>query len=129
MAALLVFDLGNIDSFWSCKNWLEEVKKNATDDNVIILLVGNKCDTEIKVNQEYIDTFCKIHNINYISVSVTQNINIDNIFFDITKELLSLREKNKEVFEKLTKQSTDNILFDNNTNDTNNINKKCCKIF
>jgi small GTP-binding protein len=49
VAALLVFDLTNQDSFNHVDTWLKEIKEN-TSDLVVIALVGNKADlTNIRI--------------------------------------------------------------------------------
>ena len=42
---MLVFDLTNHKSFKNLQNWIEESQKY-TQDNVALILVGNKCDLE-----------------------------------------------------------------------------------
>ena len=41
--AYLVYDITNLSTFENIDFWLETVKK-ATDDNIVIYLVGNKAD-------------------------------------------------------------------------------------
>ncbi|KAK9797374.1 hypothetical protein WJX73_006701 [Symbiochloris irregularis] len=42
-AAAIVYDITNPDSFQKAKHWVGELKKNA-GDNIVIVLVGNKSD-------------------------------------------------------------------------------------
>ena len=48
IAALLVYDVCNRDSFVACESWSEQIKDNS-DENVVIILVGNKVDKPDKV--------------------------------------------------------------------------------
>jgi GTPase SAR1 family protein len=44
-AALLVFDITDVDSFTRVKNWVKELKKMAGKD-IVLVLAGNKVDME-----------------------------------------------------------------------------------
>lgn len=43
--AFIVFDISKKQSFESVENWLAELKKSA-DQNITVILIGNKCDLE-----------------------------------------------------------------------------------
>lgn len=43
--ALVVYDIGQKESFINVRKWINELKMNG-DKDVIIVLVGNKCDIE-----------------------------------------------------------------------------------
>ena len=47
VGALLVYDITNIQSFYNTSAWLKEIKTYA-DNNIVILLVGNKTDLKDK---------------------------------------------------------------------------------
>ena len=49
--AILVYDISNRKSFNNIIYWLEEIKKYASN-NLSIILVGNKCDLDEKINNE-----------------------------------------------------------------------------
>ena len=42
-AALLVFDITDVDSFTRVKNWVKELRKMAGKD-IVLVLAGNKVD-------------------------------------------------------------------------------------
>ena len=86
---LLVFDLSNRNSFVNLNKWLRDIS-HYSHDNVIIKLIGNKCDKTKIISVYEIKQFCIDNNINfstYIEVSAKNNINIDKIFDDIVSEL------------------------------------------
>ena len=46
VAALIVYDITSPDSLKRSKSWIQELKKSS--DNVVVALIGNKCDLEEK---------------------------------------------------------------------------------
>jgi Ras-related protein Rab-1A len=84
---IMVFDVSNRDSFSNIKDWWEEIKKYA-NENVRLILVGNKNDLyEKKISYEEAKEFADMLNIKYIETSVKNNKNIDEIFYEISKEI------------------------------------------
>ena len=54
-----------------------------------MVIVGNKCELEDKkVNKNEVENFCKENKINYIEVSVLNEINIFETFLDMARQLL-----------------------------------------
>lgn len=49
---MLVYSITNRDSFEEIEGWMEEIRKN-TDESVIVLLIGNKCDLELERKVTY----------------------------------------------------------------------------
>ena len=43
-AAIIVYDTTFRESFDSAKNWIKDLKENANIPDIIIAIVGNKCD-------------------------------------------------------------------------------------
>jgi len=101
MAIILVFDLNNPESFCNCEKWMEEIKKHISDENVLIYLVGNKCDMDMLVSIKNVNDFCLEHKIKFITSSVINGMNIDNIFYKITGDILDLKKKNLIKFNKI----------------------------
>ena len=50
-AALIVFDLSLKESFDRVENWVSEVRK-FTKEDIILFLIGNKCDLERQISLE-----------------------------------------------------------------------------
>jgi GTPase SAR1 family protein len=42
---IIVYDLTKLETFENINRWLKELKENAEPD-VILMLIGNKCDLE-----------------------------------------------------------------------------------
>jgi small GTP-binding protein len=65
---ILLFDLNNKTSFTDLQFWMTDIRR--TNENVKIILIGNKNDLEKRVSNEQIDFFCKTWNIqNYFEIS------------------------------------------------------------
>ena len=86
---VLVFDLSNRKTFDNLRKWLLDIS-HYSNENVIIKLIGNKCDKPKIISINEIKDFCYNNNISfysYLEVSAKNNINIDKIFNDIVNEL------------------------------------------
>ena len=86
VVAILVFDVSNIKSFNNLKKWLNNIDCYCNDD-VIIKLVGNKCDKKIEVDERDINLLCRDYNIDYLEVSAKDNINIELLFNNIIDDV------------------------------------------
>ena len=90
---LIVYDVTNPDSFVNTKRWIEEVKNNCGDDGVAIVLVGNKCDAPNKVIEfKDQEDYAKSMHLKFFEASAKENINIDEIFFELTRQILSRQQ-------------------------------------
>ncbi len=43
-AAIIVYDTTFRESFDSAKNWIEDLRNNANVPDILVAMVGNKCD-------------------------------------------------------------------------------------
>jgi Ras-related protein Rab-2A len=68
--ALLVFDITKRSSFAHLQSWLEEVRRQGTD-NMTVLVVGNKSDlaADREVTREEAEAFARANNLRYIETS------------------------------------------------------------
>ena len=94
---ILIFDVTSAVSFSNIKNWLLQIKEN-TSDKIHIALVGNKIDdfSNRTVFKEDAEKLAKEYNLNYFETSAKENINIQETFSYLTKEIHSVAEKNTE---------------------------------
>ena len=90
---MIVFSITDKDSFEHIDIWLKEIENHAKE-NVLKLLVGNKCDlnAERVVSPEEAATLAKKYNIEYIETSAKNTINTNELFETAIKTFL---EKNK----------------------------------
>ena len=95
IAAILVYDITNSDSFEQTKSWVEELKSNL-DDMIILVVVGNKKDlSEIravsyKEGREYAESISAL----FFETSAKLNEGIEEIFLEISKKLLIICSEN-----------------------------------
>ena len=89
-AIIIVFDITDKDSFEHIKNWMADIDKFAKQ-GVLRILVGNKCDLESQraVSKDEANEISIKYGIKYIETSAKETINIDSLFVDTAKYLLS----------------------------------------
>lgn len=86
---VIAYDLTKHSSFDSVPRWMEDVKRYA-GNNIIQLLVGNKCDLEQlrEVRKEEASMLARQHNmVDALETSAKDNTNIEEAFLKIAKEL------------------------------------------
>jgi len=87
-----VFDLGDESTLNNIQHWVRQIKNHA-GDNIPKILLGNKCDLEIKVAQSAIDDVCKEFGFIYFETSAKINRNIGESFFHIAREIVIFTKK------------------------------------
>ena len=89
-AIIMVFDITKKETFDHIINWMADIDKFAKQ-GVLRILVGNKCDLENQreVNKDEGLAFADKYEIQYIETSAKETINIESLFIDTTKYLLS----------------------------------------
>ena len=95
----LIFDLTNINSFASIKNyWINMFDKDENGNYYIksdynprpiyIILVGTKSDLQNKaIKRKDIENFCSQYQIDYMETSSCKNINVDETFLKIATNI------------------------------------------
>ena len=64
-----VFDLGNKQSFEDLKNWYKLYKDEKGEENVVGVLLGNKCDQPSQIDYQEIKKFANDYNLEYLETS------------------------------------------------------------
>lgn len=94
VGALLVYDIAKRQSFENVERWLKELRDHA-DQNIVIMLVGNKCDlkhlravgtgegTELAENQK----------LSFIETSALDATNVEEAFVSILSEIYRIVHK------------------------------------
>ncbi|XP_001354946.1 ras-related protein Rab-35 [Drosophila persimilis] len=115
---IIVYDVTNGDSFANVRRWLEEIQNNC--DVVNKVLVGNKNDDpDCKVViTEDAQRFAKQMDIELYETSAKDNINVDNMFLSITRQVL-----NHKLRTTTNEQQKDTIHLKNNPGTKR---RKCC---
>ncbi|XP_075215187.1 RAS oncogene family member Rab19 [Lycorma delicatula] len=87
---IIVYDITKRSSFLGLQRWIEEVRRY-TASNVMLVLVGNKCDLEPLREVEFAEAeaMCEyIPEILYVmETSAKENTNIENAFMCLATEL------------------------------------------
>lgn len=90
--AIVVFDLTNKESFNMIQKWIDFFYQTAnTQFHRTIIVVGNKSDLteERKVTPEEISKYISTNKFQYYETSAKYGSNVDNLFIDFTKQLVS----------------------------------------
>mmetsp|Transcript_96519 Transcript_96519/g.270149 ORF Transcript_96519/g.270149 Transcript_96519/m.270149 type:complete len:220 (+) Transcript_96519:63-722(+) len=98
VGALLVYDVTRQATFQNCLKWLEELRQNA-DQNIIIMLVGNKVDLVEKdpnARQVFYDSatdFANTHKLLFKEASAVTNYNVKHCFEHLLQEVYNQAAK------------------------------------
>jgi len=84
---ILTFDLTNPTTFKSCTKWLQEVDRYA-DEDVVVILAGNKCDLEPKVDASEIEEFKTKYSWEYCATSAKTGTGVNEIFLSLTEAVV-----------------------------------------
>mmetsp|Transcript_142025 Transcript_142025/g.247397 ORF Transcript_142025/g.247397 Transcript_142025/m.247397 type:complete len:203 (-) Transcript_142025:88-696(-) len=80
IGALLVYDISQKVSFRSLQNWLNQIRQNASE-HIVIMLVGNKCDLDRReVSREEAETFAHRNGLLFIEASAKTGQGVDAAF-------------------------------------------------
>jgi len=93
---IVVYDVTNGESFGNVKRWLHEIEQNC--DVVDRILVGNKNDSPDRkvVLTEDAQRFSDQMRIRLFETSAKDNINVDEMFEAITRQVLEAKKRQKE---------------------------------
>ena len=106
---LLVFDITKKQTFEDIKNfWIKELE-NVSNTNIILGLVGNKCD--LSDNEEIIDSeiinYAQTIKAQYFKVSALAGVGINELFEDLTKSYYELNNNKQNDNQKLKVEKKD----------------------
>ncbi len=89
LAALLVYDVTNVESFEEAKGWAEELRSNV-ESNLIVVVVGNKVDLAKHrvVTDRQGKLFADSIDALFFETSARENAGIDALFLEVCKKLL-----------------------------------------
>uniref|UniRef100_A0A0K2T5Q9 Ras-related protein Rab-39B n=1 Tax=Lepeophtheirus salmonis TaxID=72036 RepID=A0A0K2T5Q9_LEPSM len=93
VAALLIYDVCNRDSFTHIPNWMHEAGKHMEPSKCVFILVGCKYDMAEnnpgvrEVPTEEARTFAELHGLQFLETSARTGHNVDNAFRLLTQEI------------------------------------------
>lgn len=87
-AAVLVYDVTNIKSFWSLEYWVRELSEKAKREKLVIVLAGNKSDvSEKQVTTEQAQSFADAHSLMFFETSAKTGDGINELFKQLGEEV------------------------------------------
>ena len=92
----LVFDFTRRESFNNLVSWIREIKDNFYDDDIIVVLFGNKIDIEKEnweITREEAKEYAKNNNLVFFETSAKTNQGINEGLNYIANKAYSLAEK------------------------------------
>ncbi|XP_022856720.1 ras-related protein RABA4d-like [Olea europaea var. sylvestris] len=95
VGAMLVYDMTKRQSFDHMARWLEELRGHA-DKNIVVMLIGNKCDlgTLRAVPTEDAQEFAERENLYFMETSALEKTNVESAFMTILTEIYQIINKN-----------------------------------
>nr|KAJ0211031.1 hypothetical protein LSAT_V11C400177240 [Lactuca sativa] len=98
VGALIVYDITRSITFENVQRWLKELR-DQTDQNIVIMLVGNKMDqADLRsVQTEDAKTFAERENINlFMETSALNTLNVNKAFTKVLTQIYHVVSKKKD---------------------------------
>ncbi|GLJ22479.1 hypothetical protein SUGI_0423230 [Cryptomeria japonica] len=94
VGAMLVYDISKRQTFDHVARWLEELRGHA-DNNIVIMLVGNKCDLSNlrEVPTEDAKEFSQREGLFFLETSALESINVETAFITVLTEIYRIISK------------------------------------
>ena len=95
---MVVYDITKVDSFDNLKFWINSIKQNMENKNIIIpvIIIGNKVDMEDmrEISNENAENFAKENNYKYFETSAKTGEGIDNAVRELVNQVLNHNNNN-----------------------------------
>ncbi|XP_060081059.1 ras-related protein Rab-22A-like [Ylistrum balloti] len=87
-AAIVVYDITREQTFRAVKEWISELRKNASSD-IVLAIAGNKCDLEDlrEVSFKDVEEYARQRNAIFIETSALTAVNVPELFIKIARQL------------------------------------------
>ena len=96
---IVVYDITHKKSFDNIMYWIEDAQKYV-DEYIPIIVIGNKSDRiDREVTFEELKIFAEKRNVLYLETSAKDNINIDDVFVELTERCLIENSTSNEIKE------------------------------
>ncbi|KAH9302587.1 hypothetical protein KI387_014170 [Taxus chinensis] len=94
VGAMLVYDISKRQTFDHVARWLEELRGHA-DNNIVIMLIGNKCDLGNlrAVPIEDAKEFAQREGLFFMETSALEAINVESAFYTVLTEIYRIISK------------------------------------
>ena len=118
---LLVYDVTDEESYNKIRDWMEQITSNTDNEDIGLVLLGNKCDMESRVvTEEMGKEMAKELNVDYYETSALNGLGINEAFEGLTKDIMKRKKLNLEggggveLSKKNEKKKKVGIVADNN---------------
>ncbi|CAD8075190.1 unnamed protein product [Paramecium sonneborni] len=88
-AAIIVYDITSTETFNSVQGWLKELDEKIQNNEMVLALVGNKCDcleSERKIPKQKASNFAKTHGMIFKETSAKTGEGIKQIFTQLIEQ-------------------------------------------
>ena len=95
-AAVLVYEMCNIDSFQRMKYWLNELNSVVKSEDLVLLMAENKCDlptNEKQISASMANTFADDHKMIFVRTSAKNGESIQVMFQILAEEIYKKMER------------------------------------
>ena len=105
---ILVYSIAERESFENIEYWIKQIEQNSKKD-VAKILVASKCD--LKNSPDYVveseegKKLAEKHKIKFFETSAKQNLNVDDAFIEISRQIVAKNNQKTEAVIKLSKRS------------------------
>jgi GTPase SAR1 family protein len=92
-AAIVCFDMTDEDSFAMMKDWVDELKNNVEDGNLVLAIAANKSDLADKrvVSKEQAEAYAAEIGAIIFETSAKDNIGVSEIFGSVSETVIKTR--------------------------------------
>ena len=93
---LLVYDVTRRESFDHLPRWLNEAKQNASNPNLVLMLVGNKADLEgsRQISRAEGKAFADLHGMLFVELTAKNQNLVESVFVESAQRVLAVQRAN-----------------------------------
>ena len=94
--AIITYDITNESTFSSIDFWIQELKYKVENDNMILCLVGNKCDVnsnERKIQTSKGKSYAQENNMIFYETSAKTGEGVKDLFVTIANKVYEMQKK------------------------------------
>uniref|UniRef100_A0A7S3NK22 Uncharacterized protein n=1 Tax=Aureoumbra lagunensis TaxID=44058 RepID=A0A7S3NK22_9STRA len=91
-AAIVCFDVTDESTFNTMKDWVEELKTNVVDKNLVIAIACNKADLDTRqVSRARAESFARSIDAIILDTSAKENFGVSELFTAVSEQVITLR--------------------------------------
>lgn len=121
---MIVFDVTNQTSFDKIGDWMTQIRSNITENEISIVLLGNKIDMEPRaISPEMGSTLAAQLGIKYFEISAFNGTNIHESIHYLSRDILEKKKGEEKVSQQ---QFTDKVSINENKDFKQEKKKKDC---